>query len=86
MIHAVQIIYSPKVYCTNIEDLIPRIVVERGLSADTTDVHIGMDGGQGWLKLGLILTDRSKEERDGRARYSEVYDKKKLGKCQLLKK
>ena len=40
---------------------------------DTVDVHVGLDWGQGWLKVGLIVTDRSKEEVKGRAHYSEVY-------------
>ena len=59
-------------YCTDIPGLIERVVTEREMSVNTTDIHLGMDGGQGWLKLGLILTDRSKEENKGRACYSEV--------------
>ena len=59
-------------YCTDVQGLIERVLRERGLSPSSTDVHIGMDGGQGWLKLGLILTDRSKDITTARASYSEV--------------
>ena len=59
-------------FCSNPSGLLDRLVQERNLSLDTTDVHVGIDGGQGWLKMGLVITDRSKEIHSGRAHYSEV--------------
>ena len=59
-------------YCSNVEGLLARLIAERGLNPDLTDIHVGCDGGQGSLKLGLIVTDRSKEEKVGRAFYSQV--------------
>ena len=44
----------------------------RQLAGESTDVHMGVDGGQGLVKVGLILTDRNKEEKVGRATYAEV--------------
>ena len=61
-----------QVFCTDPCGLIDKPVSDRSLSPATTDVHIGIDGGQGWLKLGLILTDRNKVVQSGRAKYSEV--------------
>lgn len=59
-------------YCTDVEGLVAKVIEERGLSVHSTDLHIGMDLGQGSLKLALILTDRSKEDKTGRAHYSDV--------------
>ena len=59
-------------FCTDLPSLICEIISHRDLSVDHTDIHIGLDGGQGWLKVGLIVTDRSKELKTGRAHYSEV--------------
>ena len=61
-----------KVFCTDLSGLIHHVINHRDMSVDETDLHIGLDGGQGWLKVGLIVTDRSKEVKSGRAHYSEV--------------
>ena len=34
-----------QVFCSDVPGLIERVVLERGLSVETTDIHIGMDGG-----------------------------------------
>ena len=60
-------------FCSDPQELLKKIITERNIPMDTVDVHVGLDGGQGWLKVGLIVTDRSKEEVKGRAHYSEVY-------------
>ena len=35
-------------------------------------MKVGVDGGQGWLKMGLTVTDREEKEQTGRSHYSEV--------------
>ena len=44
----------------------------RGLNPNTCDVHIGFDGGQGILKMGVTVTDRMELDKSGRSHYSEV--------------
>ena len=48
-------------------------MAHRGLSPEDIDVHVGIDGGQGWLKLGLSVTEKSEANNNGRAHYSEVH-------------
>ena len=47
-------------------------MAHRGLNPHTCDVHIGLDGGQDILKVGLTVTDRLLVEETGRSRYSQV--------------
>ena len=60
-------------FCSDPQELMKKVITERNIPMDSVDVHVGLDGGQGWLKVGLIVTDRSKEEVKRRAHYSEVY-------------
>ena len=39
------------VYCTKVEDLVSLVIEERKLQADNTEIQIGMDDGQGLLKV-----------------------------------
>ena len=44
----------------------------RGLHPDSTDLYVGIDGGQGWLKIGLTQTERKGKQVKGRATYDPV--------------
>ena len=44
----------------------------REQSPDMVEAHVGIDGGQGWLKIGLTISGRQEAVRTGRASYSEV--------------
>ena len=49
------------------------VMSRRGMDPQTSDVHIGFDGGQGILKLGVTITDRQELDLSGsRSHYSEV--------------
>ena len=48
------------------------VLAHRGLNPQTCDVHVGIDGGQGMLKLGVTITDRLEQEESGRSFYSQV--------------
>ena len=61
-----------KVFCTDPADLLQVVLAHRGLSMDNVDVHVGIDGGQNWLKLGLTVTERKETLNTGRACYAEV--------------
>ena len=59
-------------FCSCPDSLVSYLVSQRDMNADTSDVHIGIDGGQGMLKVGLTVTDRGDRKEDGRSKYSEV--------------
>ena len=42
------------------------------MNPQTSDVHIGIDGGQKMLKLGVTITERMDSEKSGRCHYSDV--------------
>ena len=60
-------------FCTEPAHLLAVVLANRGLSPEAVDVHVGIDGGQGWLKLGLSVTDKTEVNNNGRAHYSEVF-------------
>ena len=47
------------------------ILSHRGLDPHNSDVHCGIDGGQGSLKVGITITERNRSN-SGRAHYSDV--------------
>lgn len=62
-----------KVFCDDCDELVQHVLYERGLDPGQCDVHVGFDGGQGILKIGFTVTDRSEAVKDScRSKYSEV--------------
>ena len=51
--------------------LVLDVLSHRGMDPQHSDVHCGMDGGQGSVKLGITVTERL-TENTGRSRYSDV--------------
>ena len=49
-----------------------RSLVPPWYELQTSDVHIGIDGGQKMLKLGVTITERTDSEKSGRCHYSDV--------------
>jgi len=39
--------------------LVKLTLEKRGLNPDNCDVHCGFDGGQGFLKIGITLTEKN---------------------------
>ena len=37
-----------------------------------SDVHVGIDGGQNMLKLGVTITNKEDSDETGRSKYSQV--------------
>ena len=60
------------VVCSNVDKLVLELMKRRDLDSNNCDIHIGIDGGQGSLKVGMTVTDREIEETLGRSKYSEV--------------
>ena len=52
--------------------LVLKVLSERGLDPATADVHVGIDGGQNMLKVGVTITERIFDEQLGRSSYSQV--------------
>ena len=48
------------------------VLSARGLNPETSDVHVGIDGGQNMLKIGVTITERCNSENSGRSLYSQV--------------
>ena len=60
------------VFCNDVDKLVSDMIEHRELDPTTCDVHVGIDGGQGSLKVGATVTDRADSEKSGRTRYSYV--------------
>ena len=43
----------PAVFAKDVEDLVAKIVLLRNLNPDDTEIQIGIDDGQGQLKVGF---------------------------------
>lgn len=62
-----------QVFCNDCDELVQLVIRERGLDPHDCDVHVGFDGGQGLLKIGFTVTERSEELSPlGRSKYSQV--------------
>ena len=74
------------VYCTNLDELIRRLVESRELDEETMTVKIGLDGGQGSLKVCLSVVTKEENMETGRRRFSEGVANKenKLGSVHRL--
>ena len=51
-----------QVFCTDSEGLIVKTIEDRDLDPETLDIHMGFDGGQGFLKIGFTVTERPDSE------------------------
>ena len=65
-----------QVYCTDLDELLLRTIQSRGLDHGQVEPLIGVDGGQGFLKIGLILNECQvgEDSRGERSKYTEVFD------------
>ena len=53
--------------------MVQHVIHERGLNPHDCNEHVGFDGGQGLLKIGFTVTDRTETAKEpGRSKYSEV--------------
>ena len=48
------------VYCNDVSQLVIRLLQHRGLDQSTADIKLGLDGGQGSLKVTLSIMDKDK--------------------------
>ena len=65
-----------KVFCSDTNQLVLEILNHRGMDPQTSDVHVGIDGGQNMLKLGITITDKQESTKTGRSLYSQVKNDK----------
>ena len=72
MSHTLLIINSIQVFCEDVSQLVLDVLSHRGMNPQSSDVHCGIDGGQGSLKLAVTITERDQSETSGRAHYSHV--------------
>ena len=61
-----------QVFCHDPSGLVAKILEERKVDPETADIRWGLDNGQGWMKLGMLTTDRKDKEETGRAKYAQV--------------
>ena len=59
-------------FCTDVNQTVLKVLTERGMDPGMADVHVGIDGGQNMLKVGITITERNDNEELGRATYSQV--------------
>ena len=64
-------------YCNNVDDFLAQVIIERNLSPDNVEVQIGMDDGQGLLKVMLTVKEKSELgkiiDKPARSCYSEGF-------------
>ena len=59
------------VYCNDVSQLVIRLLQHRGLDQSTADIKLGLDGGQGSLKVTLSIMDKDERIKTGRQTYAE---------------
>ena len=59
------------VYCNDVSQLVIRLLEHRGLDESTADIKLGLDGGQGSLKVTLSIMDKDERMKSGRQTYAE---------------
>ena len=59
------------VYCNDISELVLRLLEYRELDPSTTDAKLGLDKGQGSVKVTLSLMERDERVKTGRQTYAE---------------
>ena len=55
-------VLKPVVFANNVEDLVSFVLKERCMSADTSLVQVGIDDGQGQLKIMMSIKDKDETE------------------------
>ena len=66
-------IVSPVVLCSDPQEFVYKVMHDRNMDPNNTDIKIGADDGQGLFKINVQLLTRDKEpESNSRAKYSEV--------------
>ena len=59
-------------FCNDVNQLVLDILSHRQMDPQQSDVHIGIDGGQDMLKLGVTITDKLDVRETGRSHYAHV--------------
>ena len=59
------------VYCNDVSQLVIRLLEHRELDQSTADIKLGLDGGQGSLKVTLSIMDKDERIKTGRQTYAE---------------
>ena len=66
-------IVRPVVVCRDTKEFIAKVMMERNMDPEKTDIKIGADDGQGVFKLNVqLLSSERESENPGRAKYSDV--------------
>ena len=65
-------VHKTGVFCTNVDELVMDVLNHRELDPSSVDIHVGLDGGQSSLKIGLTITAREESSNTaGRSHYSD---------------
>ena len=59
------------VSAVSIDNLVVEVLLERGLKPEDVNILIGIDDGQGILKVSIVMIDKNIDNREGRSHYSE---------------
>ena len=59
------------IYCNDVTQLIVRLLEHRDLDIENIDIKLGLDGGQGSLKMTLSIMKKDEREQTGRQTYAE---------------
>ena len=60
-------------FCNDLDELVCLTINERGLDPSETTVLVGLDQGQGSLKVAVTLVNRKDgDEKQNRSKYSQV--------------
>ena len=59
-------------FCSDLDELVTLAVHERGLDPFATTGLVGLDGGQGSLKVALTLVENSEDKENKMSKYSQV--------------
>ena len=66
-------IVRPVVVCNDPEEFIAKVMLERNMDPEKTNIKIGADDGQGLFKLNVqLLSQESEADETARAKYSDV--------------
>ena len=60
------------VFCSDLKGLISHLIQCRQIDPEKSDIHIGIDGGQGSVKVGITITNRELAKPSGRLKYAYV--------------
>ena len=63
---------KPGVFCSDLKSLVSHLLQCREIFPKKADIHVGIDGGQGSVKVGITITTREDSQIQGRAKYSYV--------------